>query len=130
MKVRLYIDSDLAQIEALHKKADMDYSLPPMSSFFSKRVIDGPAGVGMAVFQRLNSEVFLVCDPEWRTPAWRLEAIRQLHIDCNADAREAGAQEAISFLPPAVEEKFGKRLLKMGWAQCRSDWKCYYKGIR
>jgi hypothetical protein len=119
--VREYTDGDFGAIKRLYEKSGFNYSLPSLSSeeFFSRRVIGDTAGVAMACFLRRTAECYVVANPEWRTPAWRLEALRQLHIAAFSDAREAKVQELIGFLPPQVEKSFGRRLKRdFGW----QDW--------
>lgn len=131
MLVRSYTEADYGKIRELHSRSKFDYDLPQPSGkvFFSRRVAGDDASIGMAAFLKLTAEAYLVCDPEWRTPAWRLEAIRQLSLQCNSDAKQAGVTEVVSFLPPQVEATFGKRLTRMGWDKCREDWHCWYKGV-
>ena len=59
MKVREYTDSDMSRLVELHKDSGFAYSLPPMNTLFSKRVVDDGT-VGMAALQRLTSEVYLL----------------------------------------------------------------------
>jgi hypothetical protein len=127
MRIREYTDADFTALKKLHNGSGFDYVLPPMESFYSKRVVDNDR-LGMAVLQRLSSEVYLICDPDWRTPAWRLEAIRQLHSVCTTDALLAGAQEAHVFLPPDMRN-FGKRLVRFGWSMNRPEWPSYSKEL-
>ena len=129
MNIRAYTDSDLKQILQLHEDSNLGYTMPDMNTFYSKRIVEDRGTLGMAVLQKLNTEVYLVCNPKWRSPAWRMEAIKQLHGVCGEDAKAAGAREAISFLPPDIEGKFSKRLLQMGWLLCKPYWNCYYKEV-
>lgn len=86
--------------------------------------------MGMAAFMRHTAEAYMVCDPTWRNPAWRMEALRQLCRVCNDDAREAGVKEVMAFLPPSVTKKFGKRLDRMGWNHyLGEEWRCYAKEV-
>lgn len=119
MLVREYTEADLGTIKELHGFAD----LPNLSSeeFFSRRVIGDSESIGMASFMRLTSEVFLVCNPTWRTPAWRLEAIRQLCFTGNADAKAQGVKEVVGFVSPKIAKSFGRRLKGLGWAFYKDD---------
>jgi hypothetical protein len=121
MEVREYTDADFTAVKRIYEASGFGYTLPNLSGegFFSRRVVGGVQDVGMACFLRRTAECYLISDPNWRTPAWRLEAIRQLHRTGLADAREAKVQEIIAFLPPQVEQKFGRRLKRdFGW----NDW--------
>lgn len=128
MIVRAYTDADFQRIKDLHTRSGLGYTLPTLSSevFYSRRVIQDSDSIGMATFMRLTSEVYLVCDPEWRNPAWRMEALRQLHFECNRDAKEQGVKEVCAFLPPEMQKKFGRRLTKMGWSSYKGpEWRCW-----
>lgn len=129
MNIRDYADMDLPRIQELHQQSNLGYSLPDMNTFFSKKVVEGDGDIGMAVFQRLNTEVFLICNPKWRTPAWRLAAIKNLDRVCGAEAFAAGAREALAFVPPVIEETFHKRLAQMGWLLSKPYWNCWYKAV-
>jgi hypothetical protein len=101
--------------------------MPTSTDFFSKNVAEDESGIGAVVFQRLCSEVIMICDKDWRTPAWRMEAIRQLQIDGMEDARAKGVKEALAFIPPVIEPKFKHRLLGLGWSPVtQPQWACYY----
>jgi hypothetical protein len=131
MLVRQYTEADFAQIKELHSASGFDYKLPSFSSkeFFSRRVAGDGKTVGVAAFLRLTAEAYLICNPRWRNPAWRFEALRQLSYECNADARSAGVQEVNAFLPPKMVAGFGRRLDKLGWEKTRNDWRCVFHKV-
>ena len=128
MIVREFQESDLAEIEHLHRQSGFNYALPDLSGpeFFSRRVIQGGNSIAMAGFLRLTAEAMLIGDPDWRTPAWRMEALRQLHTVCYADARENGVSEVNAFVPPKISCRFGRRLLRLGWKAYQGpEWRCF-----
>lgn len=134
MIVREYSEDDLKHIKALHAGSGFRYAFPDVSrqEFFSRRVVADDARIAMAAFLKLSSEAFLVCDARWRTPAWRIEALRQLHHVCMEDAVERGVYETQAFLAPQVEKQFGKRLVRpiskggFGWNRYHEEeWRCY-----
>lgn len=134
MIIREYTDEDFDEIRELHAQSGFNYSLPNLSreEFFSRRVIGGgdSDSIGMAAFLRLSAEVYLICDPKWRTPAWRNEAIRQLHIASIGDAREAKVRQLVAFLPPQVTKSFGRRLKKHRWTSYQDmEWKCFSREV-
>lgn len=132
MLVREYTDGDFDRIKQLHAESGFEYRLPPLSSkeFFSRRVIEDNNSVGMATFLRKSAEVYLICDPSWRTPAWRNEAIRQLQLALVADARQHEVKQLVAFLPPQVTRSFGRRLQQHGWTTYQGvEWRCVSKEI-
>lgn len=131
MKVRQYTEADFDRIKELHIQSGLDYVFPdvPNKEFFSGRVVGVDGEVGMAAFLKLSAEAYLICDPKWRNPAWRFEALRQLSHQCNNDARDVGVTEVVAFLPPKMVSKFGRRLGKLGWEKVRNDWQCVYHTV-
>lgn len=132
MLVREYTDADLDAFKRVHEKSGFDYNLPPLSSeeFYSRRVIGDDANIGMGLFLKLTSEAYLICNPKWRNPAWRWDAFKQIHRVSLQDAKSAGVKEIEAFLPPQVGDKFGKRLVSIGWQQAREDWKSFSYEVR
>jgi len=127
MIVRQFEPGDMDEVRRIHGLCGFDYVLPDFSGkeFFSGRVVQDRNGIGMAAFLRLSAEAFLIADPQWKTPAWRMEALRQIQAICTGDARNAGVAEVEAWIPPEIESKFGKRLVKMGWQRARDGWKSY-----
>ena len=131
MIVREYTEADFSRIKELHGQSGFDYKMPTLSSdaFFSRRVVEGDDTIGMAACLRLTAEAFLFCDPRWRTPSWRFDALKQLCRICNDDAKQIGVQDVVAFLPPDIDGKFGKRLTQLGWDRARDKWTSYSKAV-
>ena len=131
MRVQQYTEADFDRVKELHEQSKLDYKLPSLSSkeFFSRRVIKDDTTLGLAAFLKLTAEAYLICDPKWRNPAWRFEALRQLGMQCNNDAREAGVTEVVAFLPPKMVQRFGRRLGTLGWQKIRNDWQVVYHEV-
>lgn len=129
MIIREYQDSDLNHIKDLHKRSGFKYPFPDMADFFSRRIVGSGDEVGMISMLKLTAEAYLICDPEWRTPAWRMEALRQVQSLANSDAKAKGVVEAVAFIPPSVEKTFRRRLGKMGWHRNKPSWHSYWKEV-
>ena len=129
MIIREYAESDLSCIQDLHKRSGFKYPFPNMDDFFSRRVVESGDSVGMVSLLKLTAEAYLICDPEWRTPAWRMEALRQIQDVANDDAKQRGVVEAVAFIPPGIEKTFRRRLERMGWNRNKPSWKSYWKAV-
>lgn len=130
--MREYTDADLGRVKEMYAKSGYDYQFPSLSGtdFCSRRVVDSSDRIGMAAFLKPVVEVYLIADPTWRNPAWRHEALRQLHVASFADAKACGAKEIVGFVPPPIEHKFGSRLRRMGWNYFKGqEWCCYARGV-
>src|SRR5690348_11029065 len=102
MQVRAYTEADLERVKDLHSRSGFRYALPDFSGeeFFSTRIVADKDGIGMAGFLRRTAEAFLICDPNWRTAAWRELALRNLQTACRKDAADEGIAEVNAFIPP------------------------------
>lgn len=129
MILREYAETDLDRITGMHKDSGLGYTLPSMDTFFSRRVIESGGQVQMVSLLKLTAEAYLICDPNWRNPAWRMEALRQLDAVSNSDAHHAGVVEAVAFIPPSVEKRFRRRLERMGWNRNKPSWHSYWKVV-
>ncbi len=129
MILREFGELDLSRVTEMHKASGLKYSLPPMSTFFSRRVIESDNEVQMVSLLKLTAEAYLICDPSWRNPAWRMEALRQLDAVANHDAKQWGVVEAVSFIPPQIEKTFRLRLERMGWSRNKPSWHSYWKAV-
>lgn len=126
MIVREFNNSDWERIRELHKASGLEYELPDLDSFFCRRVAGDGENFGMAALLRLTAEAALVCDPHWRTPAWRMEALRQLSRACNDDAKKAGVSEVVAFIHPQLLKTFGRRLTRLGWSSYKGEeWRAF-----
>lgn len=132
MIVREVTAHDIPKIEALHRRSGFVFDLDTSSEgLFSRRVVSDGDRIAMAAFLKRTAEVVLVCDRDWKNPAWRAEALRQLQEICEGDCRHAGIAEVNCFLVPSIAKNFGRRLTRMGWKNYGSEsWKCFSFDVR
>lgn len=129
MIAREYDEKDLVHVLDLHKRSGLKYELPSMDTFFSRRVVESEEGIGMVSLLKLTAEAYLICDPNWRNPAWRMSALDLVQQVANHDARRKGVVEAVAFIPPGIEKTFRRRLERMGWNRNKPSWKSYWKAV-
>jgi hypothetical protein len=129
MIIREYTDTDLDCLKDLHKRSGFKYPFPDVADFFSRRVVESGEGIGMVSLLKLTAEAYLICDPDWRTPAWRMEALNQIQIVANHDAKDKGVVEAVAFIPPNIESTFKRRLKQMGWSRNKPSWHSYWRPV-
>ena len=130
MIVAEYTGADLERIKTLHRQSRFEYALPDLSdaSVFSRHVVRDGTDIAMAAFLKLSAEAYLVCDPSWRNPAWRMEALRQLQEAGRIDAERQGIASVHAFPAKEVEKHFGRRLQRLGWKLVDSD--CYVSEVK
>jgi hypothetical protein len=141
MQIREYHDSDRTALRQIHAAQNFPYAFPDLSNplFLTKIVLtDGQESVGPgapatpsgaeheprntargkllgAAFLRLTAEAYLLLDPQLKNPRDRWNAILALHAAAQNDAQLRGLEDVHAWLPPAIAQKFGRRLAKLGW---------------
>ena len=75
----------------------------------------GHAKILGAALLRLTAEAYLLLDPQLTGPRERWNAILALHAAAQHDAQLRGLEDVHAWLPPAVAQKFGRRLGRLGW---------------
>ena len=68
-----------------------------------------------AALLRLTAEAYLLLDPQLTDPRERWNAILALHAAAQHDAQLRGLEDVHAWLPPAIAQKFGRRLARLGW---------------
>jgi hypothetical protein len=121
---------DWSTIERWHEQSGFGYELPdPNKEAFAamKLVIEGNRPVGGAL-ARMTVEIYGFCDPDWGTPAMRLEMLRLLHKEITAEMAKQRIRTAHCWLPPQIAKSFGRRMKKLfRWNEPAADWRCLVK---
>jgi hypothetical protein len=88
----------------------------------------GAAPIVGAALLRLTAEAYLLLDPRTGTPRERWQWLLALHAAAERDAWQRGLEDVHAWLPPAIAQKFGRRLERLGWR--RDDaWTPYCKHL-
>jgi len=129
VNIREYKEEDFERVRELHELSGFKYQLPELSlpSVFSRLVVATSSGVEMAAFLQRTAQVYLICDPGWKTPAWRYDALHALHCASYRNAQREGIAEVNAFVVPRIKKQFGSRLRRMGWRYYPDgkEWHCY-----
>ena len=133
MLLRDYSPSDFQAVKAIHESTQIDYSFPDINSplFLVTKVIVDESGIVRACGGAyIQVETYLWMDPgEWADSSDKLTAIDALDGAVLRDCYLRGVDEAVLYLPPGME-RFGERLVDMGWRPNRDGWICYHKELR
>jgi len=118
-------EREIPALQALHKEQEWPYPFPNLDQeqFISKRVLRDENGefVGCVV-ARKTAELYLIGNPNWRTPKWRMEALKMMHNDMRQELRNQGYADGHCWIPPQVKN-FGRRLKRLGWQL--NPWDCW-----
>ena len=131
MLIREYTESDLDDLRAIHATQGFEYALPDLRNplFVTRLVLSGSnCRILGAALLRLTAEAYLLLDPRAGTPRDRWQCLLALHEAARRDAWQRGLEDVHAWLPPAIAQKFGRRLERLGWR--RDDvWTPYCKRL-
>jgi len=118
MKIREAHADDKDALLALHRGMGHSYSLPDTDSplFVSKWMLTTDEGVpAQAILGRLTVESYFLMDKRIGSPEQRWQWFQDLHKISAQHGRALGLQDVHCWLPPSVAERFGKRLMSIGF---------------
>ena len=123
---------DIPILKRWHEESGFDYPFPELEKkdFEALRVLVDEADRPVQfVAARKTVEIYLLIDPNWRNPRWRLDGVMQVHEDVRSILESKGIQDVHAWLPPEFEKSFGRRLQRIfGWVPAR--WKSYSRKVR
>jgi len=111
-------ESDIEPLRKMHELSGFAYTLDLDGPHVECVLVvtgDDDQPIAAAIAERILQVGLLSAEMK---PAAKMAAIRLLHHHMAAALRALGWNEANSFLPPQVAEKFGRRLAKsFGWVK-------------
>lgn len=120
MKLRALLHSDKAILDKWAKASGYPY----IEIEDAVVIADDDGNPIMACAPRTLVELYLWADPQ-QHPAAKLHALRMLHEKMAPWIKAQGYSEVNAFLPPEIERKFGRRLMRtFGWVR---NWVSYCK---
>jgi hypothetical protein len=130
MNIRAYTHDDKVAVDKIHEANNLpDVCRPDTDNplFVLGQVAELKGKVAMAVNVKLQGELFLTLDHSAGTPEelWNtLQAISKSICDA---AYVRGLDQVSAWLPPEMDESFGKRMLEMGYV--KSPFVCYTRNL-
>jgi hypothetical protein len=123
---------DHKKIEELHDSSNFDYKLPEFQGsplFPIQRAATEDGRLIATVIAKVEAEIYLHIDHNWKTPEERWEVVKKMHADLKSKAKDLGFDTVYCVLPPEVAKSFGPRLEEIGWIPDRG-WKRYVLEVR
>jgi hypothetical protein len=130
MIMRAYEPRDKEAINKIHKTNNLPPNCLPDTDnplFVLGQVVEMNGKVAMAVNVKLNGELFLTLDHTAGTPEQLWEALQAISKSICDAAYVRGLDQVSAWLPPEIEDSFGKRMLEMGYV--KSPWVCYTRNL-
>lgn len=153
--IRCYMPEDLGHLVNMHREMGMTYPFPQLHRmrpcepckgrkprkncpecngsgqvqddnplFVRKIVMEKDSRPVMAMLARMTTEGFLLQDLS-HSPETRWEWFKQVQAATFTGLWQAGFEDVHAFLPPNMDNTFGKRLISTGWV--REKWPAYCK---
>lgn len=126
------LNGEAPQVAEIHEASGFDYKLPDFHGnplFPVQRAATEDGRLIASVILKVEAEVYLMLDHNWRTPEERWEVVKKLNADMKEKARDLGFETVYCVLPPEVAKSFGPRLEDLGWIPDRG-WKRYTLEVR
>jgi len=121
------VEEDIPKLRELYDKQGWKYEFPDfMDPQFVVRaiILDEDGEIVNAVFARKTVELYMLANHQWRTPKWRIEALRKMHEIVSQTLALQGFHDAHCWLPPEISSRFGRRLTRMfQWK--KNLWACF-----
>jgi len=112
--VRPFRESDTGAIERILAKQGLAYTPPEWADLAVGAVIEAEGIVRAAAFLRTTATAYLLLEQEQRTRE-KIGQLLVLHKELYPAAKLAQITEVEAFLPPEMEQKFGRVLAHLGW---------------
>jgi hypothetical protein len=124
--IRPYQEADLPILCEIHLENELPPNCmpdPKDSLVLVKAVVEQNGKPVMATFLRGTSEIYLLVDHRYGTPQERWQWLQELKDYLVQEAWKLGLDQMTAWIPPEIEQSFGKRLLELGFQ--RSPWQSY-----
>lgn len=131
MEIRSFRPEDKPELERIHRAQGFAYPMVDLDDplYFLKIVGEEGGQIVSAAIGHLTAEVFLLADPNAGTPRQRFENFKAIEdLGCKVAYVKGGLNEIFCWLPPQIEKRFGKRLMRLGWR--KPLWPSFAKDLR
>jgi hypothetical protein len=126
--VRPATAGDMPRIRELYQAQGFEYEQPNWAGMMVSAVVEVDGKIEMAALFRQTAETYLLLDPN--SPASKKERLGQLfilHKELVKPCERKGLTDIHCWLPPALDQRFGKLLLHFGWK--KALWPTYSREV-
>ena len=117
MFIRALQPGDIPKIEAIYKQSSLKYDIPMLDSTMIDDALvmvgddDEPHALMMT---EKVTEIYLVLDKDWETPAFRAVAVSELGKTIRQRWEEKGYRSSYAFLGNDIPRGYDRRLFQLG----------------
>jgi hypothetical protein len=117
MFIRALQPGDIPKIEAIYKQSPLKYDIPmidsPMIDDALVMVGDDDEPHALMMTEKVT-EIYLVLDKNWETPAFRAVAVSELGKTIRRRWEEKGYRSSYAFLGNDIPRGYDRRLFQLG----------------
>lgn len=117
MFIRALQPGDIPKIEAIYKQSPLKYDIPMLDSTMLEESLvmvgDDDEPHALMTAEKVT-EIFLVLDPKWETPAFRAVAVSELAKTIRQRLEEKGYRSSYAFLGDDIPRGYDRRLFQLG----------------
>ena len=117
MFIRALQPGDIPKIEAIYKQSPLKYDIPmldsPMIDDALVMVGDDDEPHALMMTEKVT-EIYLVLDKNWETPAFRAVAVSELGKTIRQRWEEKGYRSSYAFLGDDIPRGYDRRLFQLG----------------
>ena len=117
MFIRALQPGDIPKIEAIYKQSPLKYDIPmldsPMIDDALVMVGDDDEPHALMMTEKVT-EIYLVLDKNWETPAFRAVAVSELGKTIRQQWEEKGYRSSYAFLGNDIPRGYDRRLFQLG----------------
>ena len=117
MFIRALQPGDIPKIEAIYKQSPLKYDIPmldsPMIDDALVMVGDDDEPHALMMTEKVT-EIYLVLDKNWETPAFRAVAVSELGKTIRQRWEEKGYRSSYAFLGNDIPRGYDRRLFQLG----------------
>ncbi len=129
MTIRPFQPSDIPSLRQMYEHSGYPYTFPdlrgPLMECVLVAVADNDVPIAAIAAERIV-QAYLLMDLDLH-PATKMRIIRSFHAQLAIELRKRNYGCLEAFLPPAIAESFGRRLMKsFGWIQ---SWPCFSRNF-
>lgn len=110
-------DAEPGDLQSIRERSAKTYDKlqPPMDSEEALVVVDSLGKARVLISAERVTELYMVMDHEWETPAMRWAAVEMIHREMLTRLKAKGYKVGYSFFADGVPNGYIRRLVLLGW---------------
>ena len=117
MKLRRIESQDVPRLKELFALQGIEYDLPDLRMLVGALGVEADGQIQHAVLARSTVELYFLSNSAWRSPQWRMEALKQMHEAMRRELQGKGFADAHVWIPPQKKSFVSRLMRSFGWTR-------------